>query len=166
MKKLLTLFLFLTTLLVSGQNGRQKIAHLENGVYVFNADTTAIKNEWAKRTETTGVHYQKIEILRRKTFEEKQEDFYMLIAYDKTKDLKTCRYLIRINDNFYFRSYAKDVSSNDIFFNTVFTCKGKDEVCFPEVLFMNNEYSWGGRQRMECSNDDTCTGIRSVLLTP
>lgn len=163
-----TLFIFLCSFFVLtafSQSKKMKVAHFENGVYTFDIDTTSIKNEWAGRTQTTGVKYQKIEILKRQTFGEKKEDFYMLIAYDRTKDLKTCRYLMRQNDDFYFGLFTNTTSESEIFYNTVFTCKGKDDMCFPQVLYMDNMYGWGGNQRLECSEDNNCTGTRSVLFT-
>lgn len=165
MKPLLIFLCSFFVVTVFSQSKKMKVAHLENGVYQFDIDTTIIKNEWVKRTGTTNVTYQKIEVLKRQTFGEKKEDFYMLIAYDKAKDLKTCRYLIRINDSFYFGLFTDTTSEIETFYNTVFTCKGKNDVCFPEVLYMEGSYHWGGNQKLECNEDNNCTGTRSVIFT-
>ena len=163
MKPLLTLSLSFFAFTAFGQTQKIKIAHLENGICKIDADTLALKKLWVERSGVEGVNYTKMEVLKKQTFGEKREDFYMLIAYDPAKDLKTCRYLFKINDNFYFRP-AKGIDNNDLFYGTVFTCRGVDAECFPEVLYMDNTYQWGGNQRLQCSNDNKCIGTKSVSI--
>lgn len=163
MKPLFMLALSFSAFTAFGQTQKMKIAHLENGIYKIDADTVALKKLWVEKSGFEGVNYTKMEVLKKQTFGEKKEDFYMLIAYDPAKDLKTCRYLFKINDNFYFRP-SKGTDTNDLFYGTVFTCRGKDDECFPEVLYMDNTYQWGGKQKLECSKDNHCPSTRSIMF--
>lgn len=114
MKPLFMLALSFLAFNAFGQTRRIKIAHLENGICKIDADTVTLKKLWLGKCGFEGVDYTKIEVLKKQTFGEKKEDFYMLIAYDPSKDLKTSRYLFKINDNFYFRP-SKGTDNNDLF---------------------------------------------------
>lgn len=148
------------------ENLGQKIAEIKGDRFVFVADTVALKKHFERIINMPEVKLQKIEVLKRKTFGDREEDYYMLVAYDHSMELKTTRWLVNHEGGLYYYhcDFNKEVSDDEIFYVTFFTCYGSKTDCFPMVAHLSDGYIWGGSTELACRLDDPCKGIKTIEM--
>lgn len=164
MKPILFYVLALISFTAFSQSKGQKIAYLDNGSYVFTADTTGIKKGWEKLSPLKNTSLSNIQIQQGTTFNERQETFYMLIAYDNKANLKMSRYIIRDKNDFYFAAMDDTFSDGSLFYVTVFECHGSKDNCSPRVAIIDGEYVWTPNEILQCHANDPCKASTSVTF--
>lgn len=139
---------------------------MKNGKFIFTTDTIALKNSFTNIIEMTDVKLEKIEILKDKTFGEKQEDFYMVIAYDRHKELKIARWLVKDRDSLFYYKPIKleEITDEEIFYRSYYVCHGSNDDCFPHVAYIDGQRMWGSSEKLICEPDSPCKGIVSFQL--
>lgn len=168
--KLFSLIALLSLALQSSKADAQivgeKIGYVKGQDFIFAADTVKLKQSLEKIINMERVKLDKIEIKKDITIGDRKEDYYMLIAYDYSKDLKIARWLVnREGALFYYNADLEgDITDNDIFYSTYFTCYGTNTDCFPMVAHLPDGYSWGGSTDFTCKTDSACTGIKTVII--
>lgn len=159
-------FLLLLFMIFSGivfgqkSNLAEKIGYIENNHYIITVDTLKLKEYWEQITGVADTELTNMEIRKTLTLGDREEDFYMLIAYDKSKKLKMSRYLFKQDNDLYFYTVdlSKDVSDNEMFFCYYYLCYGADDDCFPHVGILENQYFWSNSHLLVCELDSPCKG--------
>ena len=151
---------------VARDNLGQKIATVQGDKFVFVADTITLKRDFERIINMPEVKLEKIEVLKRKTFGDREEDYYMLIAYDHSMALKTTRWLVNHEGSLYYYhcDFDEETTDDEIFYVTFFTCYGSKTNCFPMVAHLSDGYMWGGSTDLVCRPDDPCRGIKTVEM--
>lgn len=107
----------------------------------------------------------RIEIIKSTTVGDRRDDFYMLIAYDKSLNLKSTHWLVRDNDAFYFfENKSLEEVPNEIFFGTFFTCYGSESDCYPLVSIYDDEYAWTTSEERVCNPNSPCKGSTAYIF--
>lgn len=139
-------------------NKDRKIGYIIDNSYRFSIDTIALKKEWqdilqSVKPETT---FDKIEIRKDITLGTSNKEYYMVVAYDYSQNLKSARWLVNKRNTLYFFGNTNNNVDNEIFYRTYYTLYGSDTDCFPEVHYINKEYLWAGSEKLVCLPDDPC----------
>jgi len=166
MKKIIPFIILLSSLFsvtIQAQLTGRKIAHIDGNHFVFEADTLELKQSLEKIINMKAVKLDRIEIRKDVTFGDRQEDYYMLIAFDYSKSLKTVRWLANRDGSLYFTALEEsDMTDDDIFYATYFTCYGTDSDCFPMVAHLSDGYGWSSSTELTCKPDSKCLGVKTV----
>ncbi|MCW4469987.1 hypothetical protein OGH69_13495 [Flavobacterium sp. MFBS3-15] len=134
-----------------------KIGFVKNKENIISIDSIKFKEQWEKILPLPDVKLDKIEIRRGFTKGEREEEFYMLMAYDYESKLKTARWLIKKDGSFYFYKSPVDESNlNHPFFRTYFTCYGDSGDCNPHVFIIDNRYYWTSTEKFYCDPNSPC----------
>ena len=151
---------------IDRDNLGQKIATVQGDKFVFVADTIALKKHFERIINMPEVKLEKIEVLKRKTFGDREEDYYMVVAYDHSMALKTTRWLVNHEGSLYYYhcDFNQEVSDDEMFYVTFFTCYGSKTDCFPMVAHLPDGYFWSGNTELVCNPDDPCKGIKAVEM--
>lgn len=168
MKTLCILFLALYSLQTFSQSEKnigEKVGYIKNDSYIITIDTIAYKDFLEKNIiSIPEARLSKIEILKSKIEGERNDDFYMLIAYDEKLDLKTAHWLVRDADSLYFfQNRTTDPVDDEIFFGIFYTCYSSDTDCFPRVRYNDKKYLWGSSKVFACNPDSPCKSSSTYL---
>jgi hypothetical protein len=144
-----------------GKLGR-KIAFEKNKDYIFITDTIALKAGFEDLIAMPNIKLDKIEVLKDKTIGDRQEDYYMVVAYDFSESLTVARWLVKKDNGlYYYKNNTGEETDDTVFFRTYYACYGSKTNCFPKVAHLNDGYTWGGNStKLVCDPDDPCKAMR------
>jgi len=140
-----------------------KIGYISNNTHQLSIDTISFKLQWQSIINLPGVKLETIKIVDGITNGDVKQKYYMVIASDKSKNLKSARWLVREGDSLYLFKNNRLTVPNEVFYRTYFTVYGSDKNCYPQVALMGGNYFWGANKAMYCSPDDPCKSISTFF---
>lgn len=125
-------------------------AKIENDKLIIIQDTTLLKQKLLENiTSEKPIHFNKVEILKRKTIGDVQEEYYFVLVTNNQYNIKIARWLNLVGNELYFNDKTNQVDS---FEQIYLTCVGNND-CYPEVFIIDNKRSWGCTKNPKCITD-------------
>ncbi|RZJ63152.1 MAG: hypothetical protein EOO45_21835 [Flavobacterium sp.] len=144
------------------------IGIVEDSKYTISADTVVLKKEMASHVtqKPDTLSLDKISIIKSTTTGDRQEDFYMLVLQDFKRKLKVARWLERKGDSFYFYKTASmdTMEENEIFYNTIISCRAADKDCFPHVAIVEDQKVWTASKTLGCVKSAECIFAKTLIF--
>ena len=172
-KKFLFFIIFLNIVFISCKavksnlkdSSKELFATINDDSYSIRIDTLVFKKRISENifSSTSNITYDKIEVKKQLTIGEEKSFFYYVQLTNYKKNLKTTRWLERINDKLYLNNSEKD---DDTFKLQYASCQGIND-CTPNVYISDKKRFWICGEIAVCSNkkDDSlsCTSSKSII---
>ncbi len=172
-KKYLFVIIFLSLSFIScntiksnlKDNSKELFATVTGDSYNIRIDTLIFKKRISENifSSTSNITYDKIEVKKQFTIGEEKKVFYYIQLTNYNKNLKTTRWLEKINDKLYLNNSEK---GDDAFELLYASCQGINN-CTPNVYISDKKRFWICGELAVCSNkkDDStsCASSKSII---